>query len=587
MKAAKYLITLAFAFFSLTSITYAQTVFLGGGSSALFQELGQASYNLVNVPAGTGCLWTTAKTTTNPPPSGSDYFAFTDPRTGVPAGQTDENGNIFFAWNQNGGGSCTTPNTGAGFQLYVYMSLDSTVGDRCFFINDGTGHGPGCTFTSNLNGTSGQVDTAVGQISTQNDVPAGIQLPAAIITALGANPRFFVAGTDHRPEDALFNTQRALTACNVSLARQFFNDGTYDLLGWGYQTLNPNIGTAISGDASFGGGSFHVYNFNITGNDPINTTAAVPSPYTVSTIGAQPELIIVGPNTDGAVAQMTDILNYTLAQFYDGELGRTTDLFGVTVAEPMNFLVREPLSGTYSVFEYSNPQSTQFHTGQETGNCTSTGAVLQNPMHLATAPGIFSGTVNRIRSIGTGNIYKFVDAAPNGNPVMGYAFWSAGNVAKLTQTRYLKLNGIDPLLPAGQYNGLVPGSLESGAPPLANVNFAGLNAGDYAIWSALRLVSDSRGATAVANLLTALDNLTVLQNDYIKRNNMNIWHSHFQIVGQPANASNGPSVGTQTLCASGAVEAGGDAGGSTMLIINNAHFCSDFGDTHGRLNLTF
>jgi len=588
MKVAKYLIMLAFGFCAFTSITNAQTIFLGGGSSALFQELGQASYNLVNSPSGTGCLWTSAKTTVTPPPAGSDYFAATDPRTGVPAGQTDENGLLFVAWNQNGGGSCSTPvTTNASFQLYAYMQLDSTVGDRCFFINDGAGHGPGCTFTAILNG---QVDAVVGQINTQNDVPGGIQLPASIITALGVAPyngRFFVAGTDHRPEDAFFNTQRALGACNVYLARQFFNDGTYDLLGWGYGTSNPNIGIAITGDSSYGGGSFHVYNFNITGNDPINTTAAVPSPYTVNTIGAQPELIIVGPNTDGAVAQMTDILNYTLAQFYDGELGRTTDLFGVTVAEPMNFLVREPLSGTYSVFEYSNPQSTQFHTGQETLNCNSSGGVLQNPMHLATAPGIFSGTVNRIRSIGTGNIYKFVDAAPNGNPVMGYAFWSAGNVANLTQTRYLKVNGIDPLLPAGQYTGLVPGSKETGAPALTSVNFAGLNAGDYPIWSALRIVSDSRGATAVANLLTALDNLTVLQNDYIKRNNMNIWHSHFQIAGQPANASNGPSVGTQTLCASGAAEAGGDAGGSTMLIINNAHFCSDFGDTHGRLNLTF
>ena len=567
MRVAKFLIALAFAFCAFASIINAQT-----------------AYNIVNVPAGTGCLWTSASTTVTPPPVGSDYFAARDPRPGVPAGQTDENGKIFVAWNQNGGGSCATPVINASFQVYVYMQLDSTVGDRCFFINDGGGTA-GCTFVATLNGA---VDAVVGQISTQNDVPGGIQLPAAVTGVFAGAPynnRFFIAGTDHRPEDAAFNTHRALTACNVLIPRQFFNDVSYDVFGWGYQTANANIGTAIAGDAAYGGGSFHVYNFNIIGNDPI-TNAAVPSPYTVSTIGAQPELVIVGPNTDGDVANMTDIPGFTLSQYYAGNLGRTTDLFGVTVAEAMNFLVREPLSGTYSIFEYSNPQSTQFHTSQETGNCSGA-TFLQNPLHLATAPGTFAGAVNRIRSIGTGNIYKFVDAAPNGTPVMGYAFWSAGNVANLTQTRYLKVNGIDPLLPAGQYNGLVPGSKEAGAPPLANVNFAGLNAGDYSIWSALRLVSDARGAAGVSAMLAALDNLTVLQNDYIKRNNMNIWHSHFQIVGQPANTANGPSVGTQVLCASGVAEAGGDAGGATMLIVNNRNFCHDFSSTSGKLNLTF
>ena len=595
MRFAKCLLTLAFALCAFTTITNAQTVMLGGGSSALFQELGQAAYNTVNSPAGTGCLWTSASTTTNPPPAGSDYFAATDGRPTIPAGATDENGKIFFAWNQNGGGSCSTPTINATFQLYVYMSMDSSLGDRCFFINDNKGSGPGCTFTAVLNG---QVDVAAGQITTQPDVPAGIQLPTAITTLLAGAPyngRFFVAGTDIRPEDALFATQRALGACNALLARQFFNDVTYDLFGGGYGTATPNIGVAIAGDPSFGGGSFHVYGFNISGNDPI-TGAPVPTAYTVNTVGAQPIIVAVAPTTDGAVASMRDITAFTLSQYYAGNLGRTTDLNGVTVGEPMNFLVRESLSGTYNTFEYGIPQSTQFHTGQETGNCTGTGTVLQNPMHLATAPGVFGGAVNRIRAIGTGNVVKFLNLAPNGTPTMGYFFWSAGNAKGLTVTKYLTVNGIDPLEsqfttpPAGcptAYNGIIPGSGATGDPGLSCVTFDSLNAGDYPIWSALRLVNDSRGAAAVSNLLTALDNLTVLQNDYIKRNNMKIWHSHFQIVGQPANAANGPSVGTTTLCAGGVAEGGGDAGGSTMLIVNNANFCHDFSNTTGKLNLTF
>jgi len=595
MKFVKYL-TLVFAFCAFTSITNAQSIFLGGGSSALFQELGQAAYNTVNVPAGTGCLWTSPSTGTNPPPAGADYFAATDPRPGIPAGATDENGKIFFAWNQNGGGSCSTPTINGSFQLYVYIQLDSTVGDRCFFINDNTGHGPGCTLTAVL---SGLVDPAAGgQITTQNDVPGAIQLPAILISTLAAAPinsRFSVAGTDIRPEDAVFATQRALSACNVLIQRQFFNDVTYDLPGGGYQTLNPNVGTAISGDPGFGGGGFHVYNFNITGSDPI-TGAAVPASFTVNTIGAQPIIVGVAPTTDGDVANMRDITAYTLSQFYGGNLGRTTDLIGPGVGEPMNFLVRESLSGTYNTFEYSIPQSTQFHVSQETGNCDGTGHVLQNPMHLATAPGTFGGSVNRIRAIGTGNVVKFLNLAPNGNPTMGYFFWSAGNAKGLTVTKYLTVNGIDPLEsqfvapPAGcptSYNGIIPGSGAVGDPGLSCVTFNSLNAGDYPIWSALRLVSDSRSATAVSGLLTALDNLNVLQSDYIRRNAMKIWHSHFQINGQPANAANGPNVGTTTLCLGGVAEGGGDVGGSTMLIVNNANFCHDFGSTVGKLNLTF
>lgn len=575
MKFTKYLVALVFAFCAFTGITNAQNVqFLGGGSSALFQELGAAAFTIVNVPAGQGCLWTSGSTAgQNPPAAGQDYFAARDARPGI-ANNGDENGNIFIAWNTNGG-TCAAPT--AGYNIYAYMQLDSTIGDRCYFENDGSGHS-GCLLFALLNGANG-----ANKITTQADVPAASQLPAAILTALtsGATAgHFFVGGTDIRPEDALFATQRALAPCNVLILRQFFNNTSYALLGGGYQTANPNVGAPIAGDAAYGGGTFNVVNFNITGLDPI-TSAAVPG-YTVNTVGAQPELIIVGPTTDGAVGQMTDITNYTLSQYYAGNLGRTTDLFGVNVAEAMNFLVRESLSGTYNVFEYSNPQSTQFHTGQETGNCTAGGAVLQNPMHLPTAPGVFGGAVNRIRSLGTGNIYKFVDAAPNGTPVLGYAFWSAGNVASLAKTKYLKVNGIDPLLPAGQYNGLVPGSAEVGAPPIANVTFDGLNAGDYPIWSPLRLVAPNPVPAGVTAMLTALDNLNVLQNDYIKRANLKIWHSHFQINGQPANASNG-----SLFCAGGLVEGGGDAGGSTMLGINDTHFCADFGTNVGKLNLTF
>lgn len=592
MKLAKYLLALAFVFCAFTSVTNAQNVqFLGSGSSALFQELGQAAFNIVNVPAGTGCLWTSGASSpsNNPPAAGTDYFAFRDARPGGIANNGDENGKLFIAWNQNGSGNCAAP--AAGFVVYAYMQLDSVLGDRCYFENDGSGH-TGCLLIALLNGA---VDPAAGgQISTQNDVPGGIQLPGAVQAALlgGATAgHSFVAGTDIRPEDAVFATQRALAPCNRLVQRQFFNDVTYDLLGLGYNGANPNIGVPIQGDGIYGGGTFNVVNFNITGLDPI-TSAAAPS-FSVSTVGAQPILIVVAPTTDGAVGQMTDITAYTLSQFYAGNLGRTTDLAGVSVGEPMDFLEREGLSGTFNVFEYSIPQSTQFHTGQLTANCNAGGTVLQNPMQLDTAPGVFGpGVVYRATTIGTGNMASFINSAPNGKPVLGYYFWSAGNVKGKTVSKYLKVNGIDPIEsqigtpPAGcpnpwVYTGIIPGSGAVGDPGVSCVTFNSLNAGDYPIWSALRLVGPPANP-GVSAMITALNNLNVLQNDYIKPANLAIWHSHFQINGQPANANNGPQ-----FCGGSLGEGGGDAGGSTMLGINDTHFCSDFSTTSGKLNLTF
>jgi len=252
----------------------------------------------------------------------------------------------------------------------------------------------------------------------------------------------------------LFATWRALFTCNSYLARQYFNDGTYDLLGLGDSFVPgaigfPASGFQILGSTAYGGGSVNLFNFNITGNDPVNIypiSQPVRS-YSVTTIGAKPILIAVGPTSDGDVQKMTDITSYTLSQSYAGNLGRTTDLLGPTVGEPMNFFVPEALSGAYNVFEYTIPQSAEFHSGQETGNCRLRPVfVLTDPIDLNTPVRDFPGAVNRFGVLGTGNMTKYINAAPNGNPVLGYFFWSQGNVKGLTNTKYLKVNGIDPLL---------------------------------------------------------------------------------------------------------------------------------------------
>jgi hypothetical protein len=569
MKFMKYLFTLVFAFCAFTSITKAQAsvAFLGGGSSALFQELGSASQA---VP-GISCLWTYSKTGT---PGSTPYIAANDGRTGI---NLDENGQIFIAWGP-GSGTCAAP--AGSYSIYAYIQLDSVIGDRCYFENDGSGTS-GCTLK--LQNTAGIVGKNV--ITTNPDAPVGITLPTSVVTALTVtSPHFFVAGTDIRPEDAKFATQRAFTACNVSMPRQFFNQDSYFTTGLGYQTGNPNLGTAIGGHASFGGGSFNVVNFNITGNDPISSQP-VPA-YSVSTIGAQPLLIAVAPVTDTQIAAMTDINGFTTTLFYQGVLGRTTDLLGTPgPAEAFSILVREPLSGTYNTFEYSIPNGTQYHASQDYQNCNGSGTVLSNPMSIQSGNGVFGTAVQRYRTLGTGNMVKFLQAATT--PTMGYFFWSEGNAKGLTNVKYLKVNGIDPLLDAATaYNGALPGSTATGDPGIAHVGFVGLNAGNYPIWSALRLVGPP-GNGGVSAMITALNTISSTQHDYILPSNLNVWHSHFFLNGQSIpTPANGATVGATTLCSGGTAESGGDAGGTNMLIINNAHFCQDYGVTNGLLNKT-
>lgn len=588
MKALK-LFTLVLAICAFTSSTNAQTVrWLGGGSSALFQELGQAAFDVVNLAPtaltpGNGCLWSHGGTSAG----GNPDITANDNRAGV---GTSDRGNFFVAYDgANPGCAGGTPAVGA--HIYAYIQLDSTIGNRCYFENDGSG-APGCVL--GLLNMANAASTGTSVITTQADVPAAVLLNNNIVTALQASPHFFIAGTDIRPEDAKFATTRALFRCDQLTPRQYFNNDSYWLPGWGYQTANPNVGNPILGTPAYGGGTFATINFNIVGNDPITTAAAVPS-YSVTTVGAQPIVVALSPLTSANVQGASDITVSTLAMFYEGLLGRTNDLLGTTNApEVVQVLLREPLSGTYNTFEYSIPQSTQFHAGQEFGNCSGQ-VVASNPLSIPSAGGLVPGA-QRVRVIGTGKMTSNLQTPVSGFPTLGYFFWSQGNAKPLTNVKYLKVNGIDPLLANSSYasGGIMPGSGAAYGgfvdPGIGAVTFTGLNAGDYPIWSPLRLIAPP-GDPGTADIVTQLNaNVNPTQHDYIAPNNMKIWHSHFFINGEAAAIpvpANGTAVGTNVLCAGGTAEQGGDVGGSTLLIINNANFCHDLPSTSGKLNLTF
>jgi hypothetical protein len=556
MKFMKYLLVLTLAVFAMAGVSNAQTVaFLATGSSALFLELGQAA--LSYSATGTPCGWSAS--------SNADIVV-QDQRTSP---STNEQGNVWIAWGA-GSGSCAAP--AGSYNIYAYMSLDSVLGDRCFFEVDSSGVA-GCTWSVTVAaGTTGAGLLAPYPSSGETAIPA------SVIGALNGL-HTFAAGTDIRPEDAKFATQRMFTPCTSTIYREPYNQTVYETPGLGYGS--GNVGTSVESD--FSSKTFHVLQFNITGDDPISGIA-VPA-YSVSTVGAQPIVITVSPTPAGGtgIGAASDINGFTLALFLEGVLGRSTDLVGPSTTNPVTVLVREPLSGTYNTLEYSVPNSSQFKTSQDANNCASSGLVKSNPLDLASANGAVTGAARR-RVIGTSEMVAELEAATT--DTLGYFFWSAANAAGFSATtgKYLTVNGVDPL--QNSYSGGVFPSQAGGT--LGNVTFANLNSGDYPIWSALRIVSNSPAPAGVTNLIAAAQTLTSTQSDFITLANLKVWHSHFNLYGVNVfNEANGTSITTPSdLCptSGAAAEGGGDAGGTNVTVIANRDFCSDYGSKIGLVN---
>lgn len=565
MKYLKYLLVLAIACFAIASGSNAQTIqFLGGGSSALFLELGQAAV-VAGGGSGVACQWTSGKT-----PNAVAH----DPRL---ASTFDDQGNMWVIWTK-GTGTCAAP--AGAWDIYSYMSLDSVVGDRCYFATDAAGVS-GCvqvlTVANNTPGANLLCYPSISTCTQFGDTAPGI--PSVVINAVN-NQRYFVAGTDIRPEDAKFASLRMFTSCGTAFYRQPFDQGLRQTTGLGYQTGTTGIGTAVL--SSFDTSKFNVVDFNISGNDPINTTKPVPA-YTVSTVGAQPIVVAVAPAGGTGIGAATDINGFTLTLFYQGVLGRATDLIGPTTADTVTTLVREPLSGTYNTFEYSIPNSSQFHGSQDQDNCSGS-TFFANPMTLQSTNG--QVLAFRKRVIGTGQMVTQLKNATSTDQRLGYFFWSAGNASfSATNGKYLTVNGVDPLKNA-YTDGVFPGV--DASHPLTDVTFKWLNMGDYPIWSALRLVSKSPTPAGVTNLITAAQTLNTTQFDFIPLSNLKVWHSHYYLpaIGSGVSANGNTISSANDLCnAPGALaEFGGDAGGANLLKQANVDFCADFGNINGLIN---
>lgn len=563
MKFAKYFLMLAVALCAIPSVSKAQTVLaVGGGSSATFLELGQGAAGSTNT--NTPCVWTQKKGTT---------MLARDNRTS-PA--TDEQGNMWITWSAGSTGTCAAP-SGTGINIYSDMQLDSVVGDKCFFEVDSSGT-PGCV----------QVLTVTALTAGANLLPGftDTPIPANIISALNGK-HFTYAPTDIRPEDAKFQSLRLFTSCGSPMYRQPFDLGYRLTYGLGYATGTTGVGLQIK--SAFSAGVFNVLDFNLAGTDPISGLA-VP-PFTVYDIGGQPVLVGVAPVTDTTgIAGASDINGFTLALFYEGVLGRSTDLIGPTVTKPVTVLVREPFSGTYNTMEYSGPNTSQFHTSQDDNFCNGT-AVFSQTMNIASANGAVAGAA-RARVIGNGEMESVLQAATT--DTLGYFFWSQANGNGETNVKYLTVNGVDPILDSYGVSGGVsytPGALPqatppAGVPPLSAVTFKNTNMGDYPLWGVTRVVA-APGDVNVQNLVAGSHTLDGTQHDYIALGNLKVWKSHFPLYSVTGLQANGSTIVTAgDLCPGGSAEAGGDAGGSSVTVAANKDFCTDYGNTNGLVNKT-
>lgn len=538
------------------------------GSSAMWQEAGQG---LADIAHGQpNCVWTTTKS-----------IAFvTDSRLTT---NNTEYGDLWIVWTP---GTLGCANPDATSKVYAYISLDSTVGNRCLFAQ------PQCKVTVGASaGTAG-----AGKL--KDLVTGETNLPAGILTAVDQQP-VTIAATDVLPADAKFATDRALKACGPFAYYSLAGGGTApasQFTGFGYgAAAGAKVGAQqIKSSVS---GTFNIVEFSLTGADPFNTTLTVNQHY-VTPVGAQPVLVIANKASGSGLANsnIKNVNHGLLADILTGRAIFAEDMIpqaGVSTGlNPMKVYVREFLSGTYLTMEHNIVASKAYQDSQEYGNCTvgtyNTG--ILNPMVMTKTVNGQTGSRNRV--VGTGQMIDTVAGNVNG---FGYAFWSKGNFSGKANLKYLTVDGVDPLFATYNSNLVAPGTIpgttddtSTGGALLQSVSLENVANGGYPIWSMLRLVSYSDHRTVAQDIAAAAQNaISPNQPDFIKASAMKVFRSHFGPVGISFPSNSGANTPSNGTCNSAAYpEAGGDVGGQVFTFQSDYDYCVSQGTSKtGRIGM--
>ncbi len=475
-------------------------------------------------------------------------------------------GNVFVVW--IAASSDPTGNTGVT-DIWTGESVDSTVAVRSFSAQPTSGSGAQLQL----------LPTAAGNlVSPQSLWPDGnadvsiVNAPnvsgAIGTSSTGAGDAHInVALTDIRPEDALFATTRALDKLN-----------TTTWAGLGYIGSDKNVGAPIYSAQSTAQAT--PVKFGLSGEtDPI-TKITVP-PYTTIPIGASPVIFVL--NNGGTFSSSTANLitgvgtkgPFPLAHLFDGTTTADTDnaAFGGPgdgAGTPLTLFLREPLSGTENVSEF-----TLFRTTGNTDDSQEVGVINPydtpyNPLNLSTpVHGV------RQRALSTSEVVSALLANSNS---LGYIFFSFANASKLAKSNfnYLTLDGVDPLAIPGTTNQQLPnGTVTDANDVWGGPSFPNLRNGTYKSWSFLRyLVANSLigvdpyGPDVLAQ--SAQDVVDTTVSDFIPfytsdgSDGLDVYRSHFTQSGVTGN--NGAATAANSLdggnTLGGDTESGGDVGGA-------------------------
>jgi hypothetical protein len=454
-----------------------------------------------------------------------------------------ETGNVWIVWDNS-----NTPK-----KVCSYIAVDSIIGQQLFFAT------PASTF--NLLFAAGTAGDNL--IPTLTDTP----IPQAVINVLQGQA-FNAAPTDIRPEDALFEEARVLAPLDTV---------HYNGLGYG---PGP-VGTSILSSFSTKSSTPAIY--ALSGTDPI-TGQTIPATKILD-VGVQVMVFIVnaqqgnGQNS-GHFGDSTSFFNINrrdLTLALNGGYAFTKDLTSVPgqATVPLNVILREPLSGTYTTTEFDIPRILEIGSTQELNVNPSQGqgttcpaAPCGNPLNLS------NGAGTRKRAIGNGEEVAQIGTAANGD-ALGYAFWSVGNLAGQSPAiRYLEVDGVDPI-----NSSYVDGTLPTCSAPCPGIaSFVNVASGDYPAWSTLRLVAHKPVPAGVTALIAGAQHQVVNSlPDFLPLSAMGVLRSHFKqsgIVG--ANGSGGQCSFFET---------GGDVGGAVISIQGDQDFCAASNNHFGRTGL--
>jgi len=490
--------------------------------------------------------------------------------------------------------------------VWVFVKVDSGVGNRCYFGN------PPC-YVSAPSGFSWAIGSNNNQITvwgaTDDTVPptAVEDLFTQKNTDLPLGEKVTASVSDERPEDSLWATCRS----NSQSGKNGF-DAT-DGLGYNSNwtagscptaaTVTTGTGNAVQSGYPGSTSTANLISWNISGTDPISGKA-VPA-FTAYSVGAAPVIFIYSHN-GGQLTGLTNVTDAQVQQVFSGTLCDAS-AFGLPAAGIEAYL-REPISGTMNTTEADVFRRPVIALGSTIGSSQELGVNGANPLtrtSVACPDSVNDGLGGRWRAIGTSEEAKSVlnGVSNNGQDGIGYTFFSYGNVSTLAKSSvqseygYAQLDGVDPIFqiyntstgagydPGQPASGELPGAQNlpsnsntaicNGAFPCpesaiwaGGLSFPNLRNGSYRAWALLRVVSTGTALTASEAVVTASQSYVVSDvPDYVPAAavksgttlldpGLQLLRSHYQQV----DGSGTVNIGKAPVN-SGTSEAGGDMGG--------------------------